>query len=257
MQTKTKTCTTALVLSGGGVRGISHLGVLKALDERNIKIDCISGSSAGALAGALYSAGHTPEEILNIISSKKIYELIRFSIPKTGLFSIAGLQKTLEKNLPFQKIEELPIPLTIAVTNFLDASLEYLSEGPLIESLLASASIPALFNVTKLKGMPYIDGGVMDNLPVQPFIGKADRIIASYCNPVGKIKKVHNPALIAERAFHMAIRSDIHKKAEMVDAFIEPEKLEKFSMFALHKARDIFDLGYDEAVKVLDTLKLH
>lgn len=255
MNTTSTKYTTALVLSGGGVRGISHLGVIKALEEKKIKISCLSGSSAGALAGAFYSAGHSPEEILKIFSSRRIYELIRFSIPKTGLFNINGLQKTLEKYIPQQNIEDLPIPLTIAVTNFLEGKLEYLSEGPLVQSLLASSSIPTLFNVTRIKGVPYIDGGVMDNMPVEPLLNKADQIIASYCNPVGKIERVKS-ALIADRAFHLAIRSDILRKAELVDLFIEPRSLDSYSMFALHKARELFKIGYEEAVKALETYKI-
>ena len=75
------------------VRGIAHLGVLQALIEKNIDIDIISGASAGALAGAFFSEGYSPYEILDIFSKKKLIELIRIAIPRSGLFKTDGLKK--------------------------------------------------------------------------------------------------------------------------------------------------------------------
>jgi len=243
---------TGLVLSGGAVRGVAHLGVLQALLEKDISVDILSCASAGALAGAFFSQGYSPEEILKIFSRKKIWELVRISIPRSGFFKIDGLKKVLTTHLRIRRIEYLPIPMFIAVTNLQEGKVEYLSEGPLIDSLIASSSIPTLFEATHLNNSLYIDGGIMDNLPVSPIKKQCAKIIAVYANPTGKIDKIKHPAQIAERAFHLAIASDIQRKKRSVDIYIEPGKLESFAMFDLRKAKEIFRAGYEEALAVLE-----
>ena len=88
-----------LALSGGAARGIAHLGVFRALNEKKIGVGIISGSSAGALAGAFFAEGFAPEEILSIISGKKFYDLVSFTSPRKGFFRVEGLKKILESHL--------------------------------------------------------------------------------------------------------------------------------------------------------------
>lgn len=255
MQLFSKKYPVGLVLSGGAVRGIAHLGVLKALQENNRKIGIISASSAGAIAGAFFAHGYPPEEILHVISTKKIYDLVQVSIPRTGFFKIEGLKKLLKKYLTIKNIEDLPIPLIVTATNLFEGKIEYLSQGPLINSLIASSSIPALFEVTKLNKIPYVDGGITDNLPLAPLMNKCKKIIAVNVNPIGIIDKVGHPAQIAERAFHLAIDSEIKRKKGLVNIFIEPQKLTDYSMYDLRKAEEIFQIGYEEAKAVLERKK--
>jgi NTE family protein len=117
---------TGLVLSGGGARGFAHLGVLKALEEKKIKINIFSGVSAGAIAAAFYADGYTPEEILNIFSSKKVFHLMRITIPRSGLLKTKGLKEVLKKHLRATNIEDLKIPVIIAATNFREGKIQYI-----------------------------------------------------------------------------------------------------------------------------------
>jgi NTE family protein len=245
---------TGLVLSGGAVRGIAHLGVFQALEEKNIKIDIISGASAGALAGAFFAEGYHSMEILEIFLKKKIFEIITIAVPRTGLFKVDGLKKILRSQLRSRNIEDLPIPLIISATNFKEGKIEYFNSGPLVESLIASASIPVLFKVARINANYYIDGGIMDNLPIRVIREKCDKLIAVYTNPIGKLEKVKSLIQIAERAFHLAIASEVINKKTLADVFIEPAKLKEYGLLELRKACEIYKIGYEAAMEQLKYL---
>ncbi len=239
---------TGLALSGGAVRGLAHLGVLQALNEKEIKIDIFSGVSAGALAGAFYADGYHPREILDIFSNKKIHDFFRLAFPRSGFFDTKGLKKLLSNNLRTKYVEDLNIPLIIAATNFQKGEIAYFDKGILIDLLVASSSIPLLFKTAEINGISYIDGGIMDNLPIKPLKDKCSKIIAVHTNPIGEKNKIHHPVQVIERAFHLAIASEINVKKTEADVFIEPEKLKEYGLFDLHKANEIFEIGYEAAL---------
>lgn len=246
---------TGIVLSGGAVRGIAHLGILQALVERNIRIDIISGTSAGALAGAFFSEGFSPAEILEIFSKKKLYDLVRISIPRSGLFKVEGLKKLLKKYLKTSNLQDLPIPLVVSTTNFREGKAEYFESGPLIDILMASSNIPILFEMAKINGTPFTDGGVTDNLPVEPIRDRCRNIIACHVNPLGEYETIRNPLQVIERTFHLAIASEIHRKKALVDLFIEPAELSSFGLLDFRKSKNIFEIGYNTAQKALANSK--
>jgi Predicted esterase of the alpha-beta hydrolase superfamily len=97
----------ALVLSGGAVRGVAHIGVIKALEELGFEISAISGVSAGALVGAFYCAGYTPEDMLRIVKSKHWLRYIKPRLPKLGFFSLTDAKRFLKDHLEVERIEEL------------------------------------------------------------------------------------------------------------------------------------------------------
>ena len=244
---------TGVVLSGGAVRGIAHLGILQALVERKIRVDIISGTSAGALAGAFFSDGFSPYEILELFSKKKFYELIRISIPRSGFFKVEGLKKILKRNLRTKRLEDLPIPLVVSATNFRDGKVEYFESGELIDILIASSSIPILFEMPLIKGISFTDGGIMDNLPVEPILKRCRKIIAVHANPIGQQDMLKNPVQVVERIFHLAIASEIQRKRNLVDLFIEPPQLTQYGLLDLRKAKAIFQIGFDAAQESLDS----
>src|SRR5690606_33326637 len=105
-----------IVLSGGGARGISHIGVLKALDELGVKISRIAGTSAGAIIGSMYAYGYKPDEIMDIVVKTKLFRSMRPAWTWTGLLSLEGLRATLLTHLPENDFAALKIPVTIAAT---------------------------------------------------------------------------------------------------------------------------------------------
>lgn len=242
---------TGLVLSGGSARGFAHLGALKALEESGIFPDIISGTSAGAIVGAFYADGYKPEEILEILTHKKIFEYFRITLPKTGLFRVAGLIEILKKNLRSKTFDKLSIPLIVTVTNLSKGIPEYFHSGELVDILVASASIPVIIEARKINGDLYADGGVMDNLPVGPLLNKCRKMVGVHANPVIKMSNLKGLMHLAERSFHLAIATEVERKKSLFDYYIEPQKLGNYGLFDIRKGSEIFRIGYEATRKVL------
>jgi NTE family protein len=245
------------VLSGGAARGFTHLGVLKALEEFHMKPDIISGVSAGAIAGALYADGYTPEEILEIYTHKTFFEFIQMTVPKTGFFKATGLRETLKKNLRASTFDQLKIPLVVTATNLLEGKSEYLREGDLVEAILASSCVPVLFETVTINKKPFIDGGVMNNMPVEPIAGVCNKLIGVYINPTGQISQLKGMIHIAERSFHLAIASEMRTKQHLFDIFIEPSEITNYSLFDLKKAPELFEVGYRKTMEILNKERIN
>jgi NTE family protein len=233
-----------LVLSGGGARGICHLGVMKALDEFGVKINFISGTSAGSITGALYSYGYKPDEIIDIISSTSLTKTLRIAWKWTGLLSLDGLTQLFLKYIPENTFEALKIPLTIAATDIKKGRIEYFSTGELIPPILGSCCVPAVFNPVEMNGGLYVDGGVLDNLPVKGIKDKCDFIIGSHCNFIRSDVDLKNFRTVIERSLLMAINGSTTASKALCNLLIEPPEVGKFSGFDLSKAKEIFDVGY-------------
>jgi NTE family protein len=233
-----------LVLSGGGARGICHLGVLKALDEAGLKFSYISGTSAGAVVGALYSYGYKPDEILNIIEATSLLKSLRPAWTLTGLLKLDGLRELILKYIPENSFEALKIPVTVAATDIKKGRIEYFATGELVDALLGSCCVPAVFNPVRMHGNIYVDGGVLDNLPVKAIHDKCDFIIGSHCNFITSEFDIKNIRSVIERSLLMAIHGNTTLSKTLCNVLIEPPDAGRFSGFDLGKAREIFNIGY-------------
>lgn len=252
---------TGLVLSGGGARGIAHLGIIQALNEEGVKFDFISGTSAGAIIGALYSAGMSIEEILKVITDLKTFQLLKPAFTWNGILKMEVVDKFLQKYLPVDDFSSLKIPMYIAATNLRTGTSDIFYKGKLRSAICASSCIPVLFDPVEYNGELYIDGGVLNNLPVNAIRNKCDIIIGCHSNPVDVNFKPKNARFVMERALMMAITKNAYQQKEDCDIFIEPKGLEPFKVMDLNKAREIYEIGYNhtrKAIKndnILDSLK--
>lgn len=243
-----------LVLSGGGARGVAHIGVLKALKEKNIKITHIAGSSSGAIVGALYAAGHSWVEILDFFKEVPIFHYKRYAINKPGFIDTSKFYKDL---LPFfedDNFESLKKELYIPATNLSDGTEKIFHKGELINPILASAAYPGLFTPVLIDGIPFVDGGVLNNFPVAPLKKQCDKLIGVYVNPLEDINldQLNHSYEIAERAYAIIFNNQCLPKFKEVDALISPKKLKEYRMFDLKNLDAIFEIGYEAAVKVLE-----
>ena len=246
---------TGLVLSGGGARGFAHLGVIQALNEAGIFPDVISGTSAGALVGVLYADGHSPQEILKMMNVGSRLDFMRPAMPREGLLQINGILKILKTCLNAKTFEELKIPLFVTATDLNNGRAVYFSKGDLFCPVIASASIPVLFQPVKIDDISYVDGGVLDNLPIRPIENKCTILIGSFVNPVGYIEKISGLINIAERTFMLSISKEISEKAKKFDLFIAPAELRNYKILDPEKANELFELGYNatkEKMKGID-----
>jgi NTE family protein len=235
---------TGLALSGGGARGISHLGIIKALEEFGVKVDYISGTSTGALLGTLYAYGLTPEKILEVIINTRFFASLRPAWTWKGLINLNGLSDILLKLIPENSFNCLKIPVTITATNLNRGRVEYFTDGPLIPAILASCCVPVVFNPVELDGEVYVDGGLMDNLPSKPLREKCSMLIGSHCNGISSEFDVKNFRSVLERSLLMAINGNTVISKNMCDILIEPPGLGNLSVFDVSKARDVYEIGY-------------
>jgi NTE family protein len=250
---------TGLVLSGGGARGFAHLGVMQALNEAGIFPDVISGTSAGALTGVLYADGYTPKEILKLMNTGSRLDYMRPALPREGLLQLGGIIKILKTNLRATTFEDLKIPLYVAATDLNNGKAEYFSEGDLLDPVIASASIPVLFQPVIINNLCYVDGGVLDNLPVKPIEDRCRFLIGSFVNPVGYMEKISGLINIAERVFMLRMSEEIIDKADKFDLFIDPLVLRNFGILDPEKAEELFTIGYNatkDKLKEIDVEKL-
>ena len=247
---------TALVLAGGGIRGAAHLGVLKALEEESIIIDYISGSSAGAIIGALYSYGHTPEFILSELENTNMFGLMKPSFSGEGMLKMDKVGLFLKKFIDKDDFKNLKIPLSVAVTNISSGKSEYFTTGELIQPLLCSSCIPVVFKPVKFQGNHYIDGGILDNFPVTP-VQNFSLIIGSDCNYVASDFTGTGFKSIVERSLLLAINRDTQGKKENCAFTVETPKSRNYSVFDFKKAKEIFAIGYEEAKEEIKRYKEH
>ncbi len=238
-----------IVLSGGAVRGFAHAGVLKALNEAGIYPEVISGASAGSIVGALYADGHKPDDILGIFADKSLYKFLEFIVPSKGLMKITGLHKVLIQQLRARNFEDLNLPLYITLTDMNHAVPVYISKGELARAVIASCTIPLMFTPVVIDGITYVDGGVMNNLPLEPLEGQCEVLIGVNSNPIGYMEEFKSMIKLTDRAVHMIIESAIREKKKRFDLFIEPAALNTFGLLDMAKGRDMFLIGYEEGKK--------
>lgn len=234
-----------LALSGGGARGYAHLGVVKALYEKDIQPVVFSGTSAGALIAAFLANGQDPEDIFEFFKGHKIFDISRIHLPKDGLLNMQRIREEIEKEIKIKDLKETKHPFYVCVSNMTEGKVEYFSKGPAVDLLIASASIPVLFSPIKIKDDLYSDGGVFDNLPVKPIKDKCDKLIAVHVNPIHKMKEINNIIEMASRTFSLTVHNNIEKYKEASDVWIEPDDLDKFEILEFDRADDIFKIGYE------------
>jgi NTE family protein len=240
-----------LVLSGGGTRGFAHLGLIQALNDSGIYPDIISGTSAGALVGVLYADGYTPKEILHLMNSGSRLDFMRPTLPREGLLQIGGIIKILKSCLRAKTFEELKIPLYVTATDLNNGRAEYFSKGNLLDPVIASASIPVLFQPVMINNIFYVDGGVLDNLPLKPIENNCRFLIGSFVNPVGYMEKCSGLINIAERTFMLSMSKEISEKAKKFDLFVAPPELRNYKILDPEKAEELFQVGYKETMEKL------
>jgi NTE family protein len=240
-----------LALSGGGARGFAHPGALRAIEDFGLKPEIISGTSAGALAGVLYADGYTPEEILNLFAGKDLRKFVDLQMPVAAIFGMSGFRRFLKKHLHAKNIEDLSIPIKVVATNLDEGKSAVFDAGPIIDAVVASCSIPILFNPVVINGINYVDGGIFKNFPVSVIRGLCDKVIGVNVSPL--VSKKYNKTImqIAERSYHYMSRTNTLLDRTLCDVLIEMTDITRFKTFDLVNSEKIFKMGYGYSQKAL------
>jgi NTE family protein len=236
---------TGLVLSGGGTRGFAHLGVIAALNEREIYPEVISGASAGAIVGAFIAGQKSPEEVMKIFKKGWFFQYTKLNLPVNGLLKLDGLREIIEKEVEYKNIEDLPVPFYVAVANMNKGAAEYKNSGTLGKTVLASSSIPVLFAPVEIDGQFYVDGGLMDNIPIEPIKNDCEQIIVVNIAPLNPREKFKNLIQIASRTFYMSVNANMNLVHKYATVFIEPEGIDQYDILSRSHADELFELGYN------------
>jgi len=241
-----------LVLSGGGARGIAHIGVIKAFEERNISFDCVSGTSAGAIIGSLYAHGYSADEMLAIIQDAKVLKYFRPALNLKGFMKMDGIGEMLLKYLPESSFSSLKRELTVAATDINLGETHYFESGDLVKAVMASSCIPIIFTHIKIDGVSYVDGGITNNMPIEPIKEKCQFIVGSHTNFIGPEFTDLSMKSLMERTMLIAISGNVYPKKQQFDIFIDPPALSQFNGFDLKKAQEIYQTGYEFTNKLLE-----
>lgn len=246
-----------IVLSGGGSRGIAHIGVLKALEENGLAPDCIAGTSSGAIVGALYAAGHPAEEILEFFKVRSPFKLSKFALGKPGFIDTEKVVADFLEYFPDNSFEALAKSLFLTATDIVNARLEIFTSGPLIPAILASSSIPMVFTPTEIDGRWFSDGGIINNFPVEPIKMLCDALIGVYASPLRELDRstLKNSLAVSQRALEVGMFFSSKRKFHECDVLLCPEELAYFGVFDSKHLREILEIGYAATLERIDSIR--
>lgn len=244
-----------IAFSGGGARGAAHIGVLQALNDNGIFPDRISGSSAGSIIGSLYCAGYKPAEILKLSHEKAFLKIFKIGFLNKRLTELTYLKDFLNNHLNAHKFEDLILPIHVCISNINSGKFEIISEGKLIEVLAASCALPLLFKSVKINGSIYVDGGLLNNLPVEPLLKNCEKIIGVSVCPHETRTDVVGIRNMAERCLQLAIWGTMQHRFKQCNVAIEIEKSFRYSMFDVKKSEELFDIGYEATMSRMYEIK--
>ncbi len=248
-----------LALSGGAARGIAHVGVLRALAEHEIPIDCIAGTSAGSLVGGAMASGMPVSEIEAIGRSLRWRDVGRMTMSRMGIQSNERLEQYLRARLPVTRFEELPIPFAAVATDLQSGSAVIMrDQGDVPFAIRASCAIPGWYvPVTDEHGRQLVDGGLIANIPsgVARSLG-ADIVIAVDVNAEGA--KFLGPSLsiisVVLQSMLLVQRTASLHQLEEADLIIKP-LLGHIRWDEMSRAEELIAAGYDAAVASVPEIK--
>jgi NTE family protein len=249
--------TLGLVLSGGGARGIAHIGVVDALRGHGIEPDIISGSSTGAIIGALTAAGHPTEKMLEFFQKASPFRLSVVTVRKPGLLDTAKVVARFREYFPEDAFEALKIRLFITATDVVHARPKIFESGPLIPAILASCSMPMVFTPTEVAGRWYVDGGVINNFPVEPLRSRCDVVVGHYASPLRVMKKADLDGVLAvsERALEVGMYYASEQKFHECDVMLKCPQLNAYGLFDTRHHREIFEIGRRATLDAMDAIQ--
>ena len=243
-----------IALSGGGARAAAHIGVLQALNEHGIFPEDVSGSSAGSIIAALYCFGYTPLEILDLSHENEFLKIFKLGIFNKGVTELTFLKRFLEAHIHIPGHENPRNRLHVCMSNINSGKFEIASEGSFIVPLLASCALPLLFKPIVHNGYTYVDGGLLNNLPMEPLVASCDTVIGSSVCPHEERYDIRGRRNVGSRCFQLAIWNTVYPRLKQCDLALEIEDSYRFNMFDIKESKTLFEIGYESTLKKIPKL---
>ncbi len=244
-----------LALSGGAVRGAAHIGVLEVLQEYDIEIDCIAGTSIGALVGALYAFGVPLDEIEAFARELDWFKISSFILPSTGLLSNEEMGRQIENLIGDVAIEDADIPLAIVATDIVTGERIVFRDGSVASAVMASSCLPGLYKPLEYRDRLLVDGLLVENVPVRATreLG-AERVIAvnlggnfTYPKPDGIIDVMMN-------SFEIAVDNNTKRILRAADVVISLD-LTSYSRFDVDDVPALIDEGQNHTLARIEKIQ--
>jgi NTE family protein len=248
-----------VTLSGGGALGFAHIGALQALEEKGIYPRYVSGTSMGAIVGVLYAAGYSPQKILLMTQDEKMYKkskLIKVSphSKATGLSTHNALRTVLKKYIPSDNFDSLPKRFFCCATDLTNAQAAYFGKGShLSEYVVASASIPGVFDAITIDSISYVDGGAMNNIPAQPLRPLCDVLIGINVDVFDKSMKITGPVSTVSKTVKAMLANRAKDGAGMCDFLINIPHDKTINSYSYSRYKDIYFAGYNTMLKYIES----
>jgi len=265
-----------LVLSGGGAKGFAHIGALKVIEEAGVKIDYVGGTSIGAIIGALYASGYSANELDSIFRNTNFLNLVQNSVPRNAkTFYEKEHSEKYALTLPFNKFKisfpsgissgeniynelvrllyhvkdvrdfnKLPIPFFCVATNVETGKEVVLDKGYLPEAILASGTLPSLFEPTEVEGEILVDGGIVNNYPINKVKNLGANIIIGIDvqNGLSNRESLLSATEILMQVNNYRTANDMKKKSKETDIYIKPA-VKKYSVLDFNLVNAIVNEG--------------
>ncbi len=237
-----------LALSGGGIRGFFHNGFLHALQERSFEVHVLSGTSAGAIAGALYAVDKDLKLVMERFPSRMralFFEpnmLIKSKFNPTAI-----LKKYLLEFLGDLTFDDVRLPIKINAVNIANGHTEILNEGSLVDAVMAASAIPGVFNVFHQNGNIYLDGGLTMNLPASSIRYDCDILIGVNLLPFKEksYSKLPSRRRLIQRAVDIYHLNNNKIEIDLCDILVSPPELNKYPTYSTTNKVKLFELGYE------------
>ena len=278
-----------LVLSGGGAKGLAHIGVLKVIDSLGIKIDYIGGTSMGAIIGGMYASGYTGKQLDSVFKTLTIDDLVQDNIPRKskilfnkrnddiyalvlpfkklkletpnalskGLYNFNFLSKISYHVRNIRDFKKLPIPFFCMATDIETGQQVVLDKGVFPQALVASSSIPSIFYPIEIEGRLLIDGGVTNNYPVEKLreLGAEFIIGVDVQEELKTRKELQGITTIFGQISNFNTQGQMESKRKLTDIYIKPD-IKGFNVLSFENGKKIIENGENEAKKFLTELSV-
>ena len=278
-----------LVLSGGGAKGLAHIGVLKVIDSLGIKIDYIGGTSMGAIIGGMYASGYTGKQLDSVFKTLTIDDLVQDNIPRKskilfnkrnddiyalvlpfkklkletpnalskGLYNFNFLSKISYHVRNIRDFKKLPIPFFCMATDIETGQQVVLDKGVFPQALVASSSIPSIFYPIEIEGRLLIDGGVTNNYPVEKLreLGAEFIIGVDVQEELKTRKELQGITTIFGQISNFNTQGQMESKRKLTDIYIKPD-IKGFNVLSFENGKKIIENGENEAKKFLTKLSV-
>lgn len=252
----------ALVLAGGGARGVAHIGAIEELESQGFEITSVAGTSMGALVGGVYASGHLEpfKEWMRALDKYKVFSLVDFALSTEGLVKGDRVMEAMKELVPDMEIEQMPVPFTAVAADLLTGSEVVLDKGGLYDAIRASISIPSVFRPVHREGQVLVDGGTVNPLPLNRVKREEGDLLIAVdvsarfgADPVQRVNASLNyyKVLIASSQIMQQRITQLMSKLYKPDIMVEMPA-DSYGMFEFYHSDEIIEAGRNATREALE-----